>query len=43
MIKQAGTGTKLTLSGLPGRRAGIAIEKPKNSKQVIFRLWKYLI
>jgi ATP-binding cassette subfamily B protein len=34
---------KLTLSGLPGRRARIAVEKPKNSKQVILRLWKYLI
>ena len=34
--------TKLTPSGLPGRRGRISIEKPKNSKQVILRLWKYL-
>jgi ATP-binding cassette subfamily B multidrug efflux pump len=29
-------------AGLPGRRGKIFVEKPKNSKQVIFRLWKYL-
>ena len=34
--------TKLTPSGLPGRRGKISIEKPKNSKQAILRLWKYL-
>src|SRR5450432_2797229 len=34
--------TKLTPSGLPGRRGRISVEKPKNSKQVILRLWKYL-
>ena len=36
------TNTRLTPSGLPGRRSGIAVEKPKNSKQVISRLWDYL-
>ncbi len=34
--------TKITPSGLPGRRSRISVEKPKNSKQVILRLWKYL-
>jgi ATP-binding cassette, subfamily B, multidrug efflux pump len=34
--------TKLTPSGLPGRRGNIGIEKPKNSKQVILRMWNYL-
>lgn len=33
--------TKLTPSGLPGRRGRVSIEKPKNSKQVLIRLWKY--
>ena len=33
---------KITPSGLPGRRTGISIEKPKNSRLVIRRLWKYL-
>jgi len=33
---------KLTISGLPGRHRGISVEKPKNSKQVIRRLWNYL-
>ena len=36
------TTTKITPTGLPGRRGRISIEKPKNSKKVIFRLWKYL-
>jgi len=36
------TNTKLTPVGLPGRRSGISVEKPKNSMQVIVRLWKYL-
>lgn len=36
------TNTRLTPSGLPGRRSGIAVEKPKNSRQVISRLWHYL-
>ncbi len=34
--------TKLTPVGLPGRRGKISVEKPKNSKRVILRLWKYL-
>jgi ATP-binding cassette subfamily B multidrug efflux pump len=34
--------TKLTPAGLPGRRGRISVEKPKNSKQVILRLWRYL-
>jgi len=29
-------------AGLPGRRGRISIEKPKNSKQVMLRLWRYL-
>jgi ATP-binding cassette subfamily B protein len=29
-------------AALPGRRNRISIEKPKNSKQVIIRLWSYL-
>src|SRR5580698_6148755 len=29
-------------AGLPGKHGGISVEKPKNSKQVILRLWKYL-
>lgn len=33
---------RLTPSGLPGRRGHITIEKPKNSSQVIRRLWAYL-
>jgi ATP-binding cassette, subfamily B, multidrug efflux pump len=36
------TNTKLTPTGLPGRRSNISDEKPKNSKRVIIRLWKYL-
>ena len=43
MTKPTSASSKLTLSGLPGRRSRIAVEKPKNSKQVIFRLWQYLI
>ncbi len=34
--------TKLSISGLPGRHGNISAEKPKNSKQTILRLWKYL-
>ena len=34
--------TKLTPSGLPGRRGRIAVEKPQNSSQVVRRLWAYL-
>lgn len=34
--------TKLTPAGLPGRRGAVSVEKPKNSRQVIYRLWEYL-
>ena len=34
--------TRLTPSGLPGRRGRFSAEKPKNSAQVMLRLWKYL-
>src|SRR5450631_533049 len=34
--------TKLSPIGLPGRRSNISAEKPKNSRQVMIRLWKYL-
>jgi ATP-binding cassette subfamily B multidrug efflux pump len=43
MINQGSQSSKINLSGLPGKRAGIKVEKPKNTKQVILRLWKYLI
>ena len=36
------TNTKLSPGGLLGRRSRVSVEKPKNSKQVILRLWKYL-
>jgi ATP-binding cassette subfamily B multidrug efflux pump len=36
------TNIKSIPAGLPGRRGKISVEKPKNSKQVIQRLWKYL-
>ena len=36
------TNTKLTPAVLPGRRGRISIEKPKNAKQVMLRLWHYL-
>lgn len=34
--------TKLAPAGLPGRRGAVSVEKPKNSRQVISRLWEYL-
>ncbi len=34
--------TKLAPAGLPGRRGAVSTEKPKNSRQVIYRLWEYL-
>ena len=34
--------TRLMPAALPGRRNRVSIEKPKNSKQVIIRLWSYL-
>lgn len=36
------TNIKSIPAGLPGRRGKIFVEKPKNSRQVILRLWKYL-
>jgi ATP-binding cassette subfamily B multidrug efflux pump len=33
---------RLTPSGLPGRRGRIAVEKPRDSGQVVRRLWGYL-
>ena len=42
MSKTINVSSKSNLSGLPGRRGGISVEKPKNSKQVIYRLWQYL-
>jgi ATP-binding cassette subfamily B protein len=36
------TNIKSIPAGLPGRHGKISVEKPKNSKQVIIRLWKYL-
>ncbi|PTS96778.1 multidrug ABC transporter ATP-binding protein [Pedobacter sp. HMWF019] len=36
------SGEKLNLAGLPGRRGNIVIERPKNSRQAILRLWNYL-
>jgi ATP-binding cassette subfamily B protein len=35
--------SKVSISGLPGRRSRISVEKPKNSRKVIFRLWQYLL
>ena len=32
----------ITPKGLPGRHGSIAVEKPKNTKQAILRLWVYL-
>lgn len=34
--------TKLAPAGLPGRRGAVSTEKPKNSRQAIYRLWEYL-
>jgi ATP-binding cassette subfamily B multidrug efflux pump len=33
---------KITPTGLPGRRGNVSVEKPKNSRLVMVRLWKYL-
>jgi ATP-binding cassette subfamily B multidrug efflux pump len=33
---------RLTPAGLPGRRGAVAVEKARNSRQVIRRLWTYL-
>lgn len=42
MSNTTGTNTKLTPAGLPGRRGRVSVEKPKNAKQVMIRLWQYL-
>lgn len=42
MSEPVNTAPKLAISGMPGRRSGIAVEKPKNSRQAILRLWGYL-
>ena len=34
--------TKLAPAGLPGRRGAVSVEKPKDSRQVLGRLWGYL-
>lgn len=34
--------TRTAPAGLPSRRGHISVEKPKNAKRVILRLWKYL-
>lgn len=34
--------SKLTAAVLPGRRGKISVEKPKNAKRVMKRLWQYL-
>lgn len=36
------TNSRPSPSGLPGRHGHISVEKPKNSKKVIGRLWTYL-
>ncbi|HEY0273862.1 MAG TPA: ABC transporter ATP-binding protein, partial [Chitinophaga sp.] len=33
---------RIAPAGLPGRRGGVSIEKPKHSGQTILRLWRYL-
>jgi ATP-binding cassette subfamily B multidrug efflux pump len=33
---------KIKPTGLPGRRGNVSVEKPKNSRLVMVRLWKYL-
>lgn len=42
MSEQTNTGTRLSPAALPGRHGHIATEKPKDTKQAILRLWKYL-
>ena len=42
MSEQNKATPKLAPSGIPGIRSGISIERPKDSKQVIRRLWDYL-
>ena len=42
MSEPAKSATSVPISGLPGRHGKIGTEKPKNSKQVILRLWLYV-
>ena len=42
MIAPAIKQTRLMPAAFPGRRNRVSIEKPKNSRQVIIRLWSYL-
>jgi len=37
-----GTNTGIPPASLPGRLGKVAVEKPKNAKQAILRLWQYL-
>jgi ATP-binding cassette subfamily B protein len=39
---RANNNSPLTASGLPGKRGHVSVEKPKNSRRVILRLWWYL-
>jgi ATP-binding cassette, subfamily B, multidrug efflux pump len=41
-MSQTPPSSNLTPGGLPGRRGHIAVEKPRDSGQVIRRLWAYL-
>jgi ATP-binding cassette subfamily B multidrug efflux pump len=42
MTESTPKSTRLTPSGLPGRHGRLSVEKPKNSKKVLLRLWSYL-
>ena len=42
MKTQVTSHTRLAPSVLPGRRGRISVEKPKNARQVLVRLWHYL-
>jgi ATP-binding cassette, subfamily B, multidrug efflux pump len=42
MSETSATNNKLTPSGIPGRHGRISVEKPKNSRKAILRLWRYL-
>lgn len=39
---QAKNNARLAPAGLPGKHGHLSIEKPKNSRLVIIRLWRYL-
>ncbi len=42
MNGQTSETSRLSPAGLPGRHGHVSVEKPKNSKRVIRRLWNYL-